>query len=487
MLLSGNRSIRHKLLLIVLATTAAALLTAGAGMVVYDLRTYQQSWIDDLTTQGDILGQASTPALEFDDPKTARESMELLKARPQIVAAAIYNAKGAVFASYNRSQRENYVFPALPGADGYRIEGKELVVFKRIIDNREILGTVYLRAKYELFERLIDYVGILSIVLTLSMLLAVAISYWTSSAIIKPILAISDLTRKIVEGRDFTLRVTRTTEDEIGYLADGFNTMLAEIGRRSDNQQRAEEELRQLNAELEQRVASRTKELEASNKELESFSYSVSHDLRAPVRAVAGYSRMLVEDHADQLDDEAKRKIGVIESEALRMGVLIDDLLAFSKLGRQAIERSNVDMGALASSIFDRLRVQGNDCKSELRLGTLPRTNVDRGLIEQVWVNLLSNATKFSAKRDKPLIEVGAISDDKEHTYYVRDNGAGFDPRYKSKLFGVFQRLHEAADFAGTGVGLALVSRVINRHGGRVWADGKPDQGATFYFTLPND
>jgi light-regulated signal transduction histidine kinase (bacteriophytochrome) len=261
--------------------------------------------------------------------------------------------------------------------------------------------------------------------------------------------------------------------------------MLAEIGRRSDDQRRAEEELRQLNAELEQRVAARTEELEASNKELESFSYSVSHDLRAPVRAVAGYSRMMWEDHADQLDDEAKRKIGVIESEALRMGELIDDLLTFSRLGRQAIERVDVDMGALASNIFERLRAQCNDSKSELRLGTLPRTNADRALIEQVWINLLSNATKFSAKRDKPLIEVGAISDENEHTYYVRDNGAGFDPRYQSKLFGVFQRLHEAAEFAGTGVGLALVSRVINRHGGRVWADGKPDEGATFYFTLP--
>jgi signal transduction histidine kinase len=485
MLLGGDRSVRHKLLIVVMATTSAALLTAAVAMLVYDLRTYQQSWVDDLTTQGDILGKASAPALAFDDPKTARESMELLKARPQILAAAIYTARGAIFASYNQRQRENYQFPALPEADGYRIEGKELVVFKRIVDNKEILGTVYLRARYELFERLKNYVGILSVVLTISLLLAVLISLRMSSVIIKPILAISDVTRKVIESRDFTLRVKKTTEDEIGYLAEGFNAMLAEIGSRSEDQRRAEEDLRQLNAQLEQRVAARTAELEASNKELESFSYSVSHDLRAPVRAVAGYSRMMCEDHGDQLDDEAKRKIGVIESEAVRMGILIDDLLAFSKLGRQAIQPSAINMDELAKATYERLVAQTNDLKSELRIGALPEANADRSLIAQVWVNLLSNALKFSGKRDKPCIEVGAISTETEHTYYVRDNGAGFDSRYKAKLFGVFQRLHAAADFAGTGVGLALVSRVINRHGGRVWAEGELDKGASFYFTLP--
>jgi light-regulated signal transduction histidine kinase (bacteriophytochrome)/HAMP domain-containing protein len=345
---------------------------------------------------------------------------------------------------------------------------------------------VYLRARYELFERLKDYLGILSVVMTVSLLVAVLMSYWMNSVVTKPILAISDVARKVIESRDFTLRVTKTTEDEIGYLADGFNDMLAEIGRRSDDQRRAEEELRKLNAELEHRVTARTEELESSNKELESFSYSVSHDLRAPVRAVAGYSRMMWEDHVDQLNDEAKRKLVIIESEALRMGVLIDDLLTFSRLGRQAIQRTDLDMRALANNVFERLQLHSGQ-KPGLHLGTLPRGSGDRVLLEQVWMNLLSNAVKFSAKRDKPMIEVGAVSDEKEHTYFVRDNGAGFDPRYQSKLFGVFQRLHEVTEFAGTGVGLALVSRIVNRHGGRVWADGKPNEGATFYFTLPKE
>jgi light-regulated signal transduction histidine kinase (bacteriophytochrome) len=270
--------------------------------------------------------------------------------------------------------------------------------------------------------------------------------------------------------------------------------MLAEIGRRADvleasNQalEQAKEDLRNLNTELEQRVTNRTAQLEAANKELESFSYSVSHDLRAPVRAIGGFSKMLWDLHADQLDAEAKRKLGIIQSETQRMGNLIDDLLAFSRLGRQDIQRSDLDMQNMARSMYERLYAQHQGPQVEFRIGSLPHAKGDRVLLEQVWANLLSNALKFSAKREKPMIEVSAISDDKEHTYFVRDNGAGFDPQYQSKLFGVFQRLHRADEFAGTGVGLALVQRIVTRHGGRIWAEGKPNEGATFYFTLPRE
>ncbi|MBI3919191.1 MAG: hypothetical protein HY322_19535 [Betaproteobacteria bacterium] len=240
-------------------------------------------------------------------------------------------------------------------------------------------------------------------------------------------------------------------------------------------------------AELERRVVARTSELEASNKELEGFSYSVSHDLRAPLRAVAGYAQMLLEDHLDQLDPEAQRKLDVIQDEARRMGELIDDLLAFSRLGRKAMQVGDVDMTGLARATYDGLNGRNHGVKPEFRLATLPRGKGDRVLLGQVWANLISNALKFTSKRERPLIEVSAISDEKEHVYFVRDNGAGFDPRYQSKLFGVFQRLHKSTEFPGTGVGLALVQRIVVRHGGRVWADSRLDEGATFYFTLPKE
>jgi len=236
-----------------------------------------------------------------------------------------------------------------------------------------------------------------------------------------------------------------------------------------------------------QEVIQANQQLAIANKELESFSYSVSHDLRAPVRAIGGFSKMLWDMHADQLDAEAKRKLGIIQSETQRMGNLIDDLLAFSRLGRKEMQRSDLDMQDMVRNVYERLHSQHQGPEVEFRLDSLPRACGDRALLEQVWANLLSNALKFSAKQEKPLIEVSAICDDKEHTYIVRDNGAGFDPQYQSKLFGVFQRLHRTDEFAGTGVGLALVHRIVTRHGGRIWANSKPNEGATFYFTLPGD
>jgi light-regulated signal transduction histidine kinase (bacteriophytochrome) len=312
---------------------------------------------------------------------------------------------------------------------------------------------------------------------------------------------VADVARNVMEKRDFSLRVAKTTEDEIGVLVDAFNAMLAEVGRRaealeSSNRQlehemaerrRTDEALRQLNVDLEQRVADRTEELGAANKELEGFSYSVSHDLRAPLRAVIGFSKMLLEDHGEQLDAEARRKVDVIREDAEHMGMLIDDLLAFSRLGRKAIQLTEVNMTELAQSVYDNLSRQTPDQHAEFRLGKLPPANGDRALLGQVWTNLLSNAMKFSSKRDGALIEVSAISNEQEYIYFVRDNGAGFDPRYQAKLFGVFQRLHDASEFPGTGVGLALIQRIVVRHRGRVWAEGKPGEGATFYFTLPRE
>jgi len=239
-----------------------------------------------------------------------------------------------------------------------------------------------------------------------------------------------------------------------------------------------------LKAELERRVSERTAQLEAANKELEGFSYSVSHDLRAPLRAIDGFSRMLEEDHGDRLDDAARELIRVVRDNAQKMGQLIDDLLAFSRTGRKALDRADTDMSALVAEVHAGL---GTSCaRAKFELAPLPRASCDAALLRQVWVNLLSNACKFSGGRAAPRIEVtGWEGDSGEKVYCVRDNGVGFDMAYYAKLFGVFQRLHSEVEFPGTGVGLAIVQRVIARHGGRVWAEAKPGEGATFFFTLP--
>jgi signal transduction histidine kinase len=492
-----SRSIRQKLALMALATTLLALVVAGLALVIYDLRVYREAGISDLMTQAEILGRATAAALAFDDPRAAAENLRLLKAKPGIAAAAIYNAKGRIFASYQNGDPSP--LPSLPESEGSRIDNDHFVVFKRIIQDNEILGTVYMQADYAPRGRLLDYLGIFSAAMLLSLLVAQAISGWLQRAVTKPILEMAAVTRRIAASRDFSLRMKKTTEDEIGHLADSFNDMLAEVDRRSEalqasneslaremaERQKTDYELQQLNLELEKRVHDRTIELQAANKELEGFSYSVSHDLRAPLRSLVGFSEMLQEDHAEQLDPEARRKLMVIHKEAQRMGVLVDALLSFSQLGRTSMQVADIDMTELARGMFEGLYVQHQGPEIEFRLATLPRGRGDRVLFGQVWSNLIANAIKFSAQREHPLIEISAISDENENVYFVRDNGAGFDPQYQAKLFGVFQRLHHASEFPGTGVGLALVQRIVVRHGGRVWAEGQPGAGATFYFTIP--
>jgi two-component system sensor kinase len=253
------------------------------------------------------------------------------------------------------------------------------------------------------------------------------------------------------------------------------------ISRDITERKHAEQSIRELNRDLENQAL----KLQAANKELEAFSYSVSHDLRAPLRAIDGYTRILVEDYEALLDAEGKRVCGVISAEARRMGQLIDDLLAFSRLGRKEMYSSNVDMKALAVSVLNELTKQDDRERIDFKIATLPSVSADASLMRQVWVNLLSNAIKFTSKKEQAVIEVGSKSDKDEFVYYVRDSGAGFDMEYANKLFGVFQRLHSESEFEGTGVGLAIVQRIIRRHGGHVWAEGEVDKGATFYFALP--
>jgi PAS domain S-box-containing protein len=246
---------------------------------------------------------------------------------------------------------------------------------------------------------------------------------------------------------------------------------------------RAEEELRKYRENLEDIVLERTNKLEAANKELESFSYSVSHDLRAPLRAIDGFSRILLGDYADKLDDEGKRLLNVVRDNAGRMGQLIDDLLRFSRTSRLEMSFSEIDMEGLAHAVVEELHP--SDGKLQVEIEAIPPATGDHAMIHQVFVNLLSNAIKFSRSRDVAMIKIGGSIKGDEAVYFVQDNGAGFDMQYADKLFGVFQRLHSNNEFEGTGIGLSIVKRIITRHGGRVWAEGKVNEGATIYFALP--
>jgi PAS domain S-box-containing protein len=225
-------------------------------------------------------------------------------------------------------------------------------------------------------------------------------------------------------------------------------------------------------------------QLEIVNKELLAFTYSVSHDLRSPLRAISGYAQILLEDYADKLENDGKRILGVIKSNASKMGTLIDDLLTFSRLGRKEVQKMDIDMQILVTSTIDEINKSVPN-KAIFQIGTLFPVKADYNLLHQVVINLISNAVKYSSKTENPLIEIYSESNANEISYTIKDNGSGFDMKYKDKLFGVFQRLHSQDQFEGTGVGLAIVQRIIHKHGGKVWAEGEIDKGATFHFSLP--
>ncbi len=283
-------------------------------------------------------------------------------------------------------------------------------------------------------------------------------------------------------------------ERRMGYVVSALYVLLcivslalsavvyAQIRRRIRHWQEVQKELERLNADLQHQAVL----LADANAELESFSYSVSHDLRAPLRAVDGFSRILETDYGGHLDAEGLRLLGVIRTNSKRMGALIDDLLTLSRLGRKPLQHAQVDMQALAAEALEEVKASGTDAaRTAIDLGPLPPAWGDRALLRQVWVNLLSNAVKYSSRSAQPMVAVSGQATEAEVSYSVRDNGVGFDMRYYDKLFGVFQRLHGHDQFEGTGVGLAIVKRIVARHGGRVWAQSEPDQGALFQFALP--
>jgi PAS domain S-box-containing protein len=276
-----------------------------------------------------------------------------------------------------------------------------------------------------------------------------------------------------------TITPVRSIEGTITH----FVSIMNDVSRKRE----ADEEIRKLNATLENRVTERTAELEMANKELEAFSYSVSHDLRAPLRAVDGYSQVVLEDYGPQLPKEAQRYLETIRRGAQSMGILIDNLLTFSRLSRTPLQKQEVNTGLMVRSVLEGLLAERAGRQIEIRIADLPACQADPALLSQAWINLLSNALKYTRHRQPGVIDIGCKFEQGENIYYVRDNGAGFDMQYGHKLFGVFQRLHGKDEFEGTGVGLAIVQRIIHRHGGRVWAEAAVDRGATFYFTLKEE
>ncbi len=494
----GDVSIRAKFLGATLLTGFLALVIAGLAIVVYDTITYKQQKLTELNGQAEVLGAISSAALTFDDPKAAQEYLSTMKVRPGVLSAVLYDANGRVFAAYQRPGA-SAMAPAVEG-EGYRFEGDELRLFRRVTDGKDTLGTVFLRTDLKLRARKLRYVGIVLLVMAGSLGVAALLSTRLHTLISTPLLELTQTARTVVDRQDFSQRVIKRGEDEVGLLVDAFNQMLARIQQREEALQAANEALQSeiaehrtareevaaLNLSLERRVAERTSELESLNKELESFSYSVSHDLRAPLRGIDGFTMLLQKGHGSKLDEQGQGYLDRVRAATQRMGHLIDDLLNLSRTSRSEIVRMDLDLSEMARSIARELQVAAPERKVELSIAPDMKVHADPTLMRVVLENLMGNAWKFTRDREGARMDVGWKASNGSPIYFIRDNGAGFDMQYADKLFGAFQRLHSVTEFDGTGVGLANVQRVIHRHGGRVWAEAVVGEGATFYFTLPS-
>jgi signal transduction histidine kinase len=476
------RSISTKLTIMNMFVSGVALLLACAGFFAYDQFTFRQGLVRTLSAQAQIIGSNSISALVFDDPQAAANTLAALRNSPNIASAGILTADRRTFAKYSRDP--NDLLLNIPTLRDDEIEGTwfrstHAILLRKIISDAKVIGYVYIRADLgEIDERLWRYAIISAAVLLLSLLFALLVSSRFSKSVSEPIVSLAETARIVSRDKDYGVRVAaRGAGDEVATLIAAFNEMLREIQRRDKALQEAHDE-------LEERVADRTRELVSANRELEAFSYSVSHDLRGPLDALNGFSYLLLKNSANQLDASGVESLQSIRAAAKRMSELIDDLLNLSRVTSGSMHREVIDLSAFARSIMEELCHNAAHRKVEFVAPMQAEAYADARLMRIVMDNLLRNAWKYTAHHDRSRIEFGVESNDGRTVFFVRDDGSGFDQRSADRLFQPFQRLHSAAEFPGNGIGLATVRRIVERHGGRVWAEGAVEQGATFYFTL---
>jgi signal transduction histidine kinase len=485
MIAQAAGSVRIKLILTALTTTFVALVVATVAMLVYDLKSFQRGWVDDLTTQAVLVATASAPAISFNDPRAARQNLGLLRVRPEIQAGAIYTANGALFASYVQSPAELPALPQHPGQPGYAIEGGRMVVTHPIMDEGERIGTVYLSATYRLLDRVQSYALILLGVMLGSLLLAALVADRLQQAITRPLLAVTGVARAVMQRRDYSLRVEERGTGEIGTLVDAFNDMLAEIARRSNALQDA-------NLTLEHEMTVRQgaeRALLLADRRKDEFLATLAHELRNPLAPIRTGLDIMRINASDPISVERARTI--MERQLKQMVRLVDDLLDVSRIntGKLAIRREQLMLQDVVNDALELARpfiaAQGHTLHVQVPQQAVYLAG-DATRLAQVLSNLLHNAAKYTARGGS--ISLEAEADAGQVRVRVRDNGIGIAPALLDDIFEMFIQADSSLErsTAGLGVGLSLARKLVELHGGSIHAESAGEgKGSVFTVTLP--
>lgn len=479
------RSVSNKLMLVVLTTTFLALLAYGVAMLIYEMRNYRDTRVKDLTTQANIIAEVSAPALEFNDPKTAQENLELLRTRPSILRAAIYTADGIRFASYSHQKDDALDIPAFPRINnGYMIEGNRMTVQRRIVKNDALLGTVYIHARHDVTERLNSYLVLLACVMVGSLALAALVSIWIQKAFTRPLFAVTNVAREVMQRRDFSLRAERYSQDEIGILVDAFNNMLSEVERRA---KALEESNQSLEREMTVRQAAEDALLLADRRKDE-FLATLAHELRNPLAPLLNGLKILRVAKDDPVASSAAQE--VMERQLQQMIRLVDDLLDVSRIttGKLVISKKPVEVRLVMRAAIESTGTFIENCGHRVET-EMPEEPVyvdgDAVRLAQVFSNLLNNAAKYTNPGGHILFSAKVEGD--QVVVQVVDDGIGIAPDMLPTIFDMFTQVDYSLErtYAGLGVGLALSRRLVELHGGTLEAaSAGADKGSTFTVRL---
>jgi signal transduction histidine kinase/CheY-like chemotaxis protein len=458
-----RRSLQTRVMLLVLATTLSALLLSAAGLVIYDLRSFERQWTNDMIATAEVVARASAPALAFNDRRTAADDLSVLKSRARILAAALYTVDGELFATYTQPGVQ-VTFPEHPSPNTYTIEDDHLVLFRRVVENGEPIGTVYLRSLYRPYERLRDYLTILVGVMVASLAAAALFSGWLQAAVTRPILEVARVAREVRDRRDYSLRAQKTTEDEIGELVDAFNEMLAEAGRRAEA-------------------------LREADRRKDEFLATLAHELRnplAPIRNALEILRLAGED-----PERARIAREMMERQLAHMVRLVDDLIDVSRIttGKLAVRKTVVDLQDVVRDAIETVRpfIVARQHTLAVAMDDEPlRVDGDRTRLAQVFANLLNNAAKYTHPGGN--IDLAVRREGGEAVARVKDNGIGLTPESMTTIFDMFMQVDRSLERsqAGLGVGLTLARRLVELHGGEIQVQSRGvGRGSEFIVRLP--